>query len=70
MKIDVTVSFNEVLRDTNMSILDHEIERCVSILRLKIHVTTSLNEHLRDVTAHCNKPLRDGRMPSVTPHGA
>ena len=47
MKINVTVSFNQVLRDGHMSCLGRDVDRCVPINFLNIKVTSSFNQLLR-----------------------
>ena len=54
LKIDVTASFNELLRDGLVPLTGREVERSGPILVLII-----------DVTARSKEPLRDGRIPST-----
>jgi len=53
-KINVTASFNELLRDGLMPIFGRAVERAAPILRLNINVTASFNQL-----------LRHGSMPSM-----
>jgi hypothetical protein len=67
LKIDVTESCNELLRDGRMPIYGREVERRAPILLLKIEVTSSCNELFRD-GSHGSPP--EDSVTAVTPFSA
>ena len=48
LKINVTASFNQLLRDGRMPLTGRDVEWRDPILCLKIYVTSSFNQLLRD----------------------
>jgi hypothetical protein len=53
LKIHVTASFNQLLRDSSMPILGRNVDRRAPFLHLKTKVRSSLNQLLRD----CSIPI-------------